>query len=57
MIAASLVLAKYYGELAEKEDVTDDQFQGACSLVVAAFDGNTISHLEDCIEGFKEEVF
>ena len=57
VIAASLVLAKYYGKLADKEDVTNDQFQGACALVVAGFNGNTISHLEECIEGFKEEVF
>lgn len=57
VIAASVVMARYFGQLAEKEDVTDKQFQSACSLVVAAFDGDTIHHLEECIEGFKEEVF
>lgn len=57
VIDASVVLAKYFGQLAMKKDVTDQQFQSACSLVVAAFDANTIHHLEECIEGFKEEVF
>lgn len=57
VIAAAVALAKYYGQLAMKEDVTDEQFQSACSLVVAAFDGDTIHHLEECIQGFKEEVF
>lgn len=57
VIAASVALARYYGQLALKEDVTDKQFEGACALVVAAFDGDTIHHLEECIEGFKREVF
>lgn len=57
VIAASIALARYYQQLAMKEDVTDQQFQSACSLVVAAFDANRIQHLEECIKGFKEEVF
>lgn len=57
VIAASVALARYYQQLAMKDDVTDQQFQSACSLVVAAFDKNSIHHLEECIEGFKEEVF
>lgn len=57
VIVSSVVFAYYYGELAEKDDVTDDEFKFACSLIVTAFNGDTIHYLEECIQEFKEEVF
>lgn len=57
VIGSSVVLAYYYGKLAEKNDVTTVEFKNACSLVVSSFNGNNIHYLEECIQDFKEEVF
>ena len=57
VIGSSTVFAHYYRKLAEKDDVTDDDFKIACSLIVIAFDGDTIQYLEECIQELKEKVF
>lgn len=57
VLAASAILAKYYGKLAEKDDVTEEDFKIACSLIVSGFNGDSIQYLEECVKEFKEEVF
>lgn len=57
VINAALILAIYYDHIIHRKDLSNDEIKNAISIVVSAFDRETVHYLEETIEDFKEEVF